>query len=211
MRRSLLLKLLAPVIFPMQMAENSLALGDTPGSAGIAQTVTVEDGAPSSTEAGAYAAGESSSTAMGAAAASQAADASALLCASDAGLPSAGDAAMGDPASGEGSASFAAGAPASDISSSAAHASRSTDSAAGAVGDEHASFADPAPTVGIDVEDHAEARERFAGLMAKIHELEGASVDELKLELHAIGELLHLHSLASHQAAQTGSYSPSDL
>ncbi|WP_155644283.1 hypothetical protein [Burkholderia territorii] len=71
--------------------------------------------------------------------------------------------------------------------------------------------ADPLPTVTIDVEDHAEARERFAGLMARLHGAEEDFVHALRNELNAIGTLLHLHSVASGKADATGDYSSSDL
>ncbi|KVR27823.1 hypothetical protein WK15_11710 [Burkholderia ubonensis] len=71
--------------------------------------------------------------------------------------------------------------------------------------------ADPTPAVSIDVEDHAEARERFAGLMARLHGVEEDFVHALRNELNAIGTLLHLHSVASGKADATGDYSSSDL
>ena len=140
-----------------------------------------------------------------------------------------------------GDAPAAAGAPESDTSSSAAPASLSSDTAvAGAAqGDGPAVLtapemtqdqiaaataaiaaapatlmpleADPTPTVAIDVEDHAEARERFAGLMARLHGAEEDFVHALRNELDAIGTLLHLHSVASGKADATGDYSSSDL
>ncbi|WP_175023817.1 MULTISPECIES: hypothetical protein [Burkholderia] len=70
---------------------------------------------------------------------------------------------------------------------------------------------DPLPHVAIDVEDHAEARERFAGLMAKLHFFENDTVEQLRNELRAIATLLHLHSVASGTADATGDYSSSDL
>ncbi|HGO6078341.1 hypothetical protein [Burkholderia cenocepacia] len=113
----------------------------------------------------------------------------------------------------------------SDISSSAAPASLSSDTAAagGQQGDAdeptaladtdfsapHA--ADPTPAVSIDVEDHAEARERFAGLFVRLHGIEEDFVHALRNELNAIGTLLHLHSVASGKADATGDYSSSDL
>ncbi|WP_175784640.1 hypothetical protein [Burkholderia ambifaria] len=71
--------------------------------------------------------------------------------------------------------------------------------------------ADPTPTVSIDVEDHAEARERFAGLLARLHNAEEDFAHALRNELNAIGTLLHLHSVASGKADSTGDYSSSDL
>ncbi|MGN8062790.1 hypothetical protein ACTJK4_14120 [Ralstonia sp. 22111] len=99
-------------------------------------------------------------------------------------------------------ASSAADTPASDTASSVTTAS--TD--AGTVGTD-----DPLPAVAIDVEDHAEARERFAGLMAKLHAIEDEVIAEVKAELHTIGTLLHLHSVASTQADATGDYTPENL
>ena len=99
-------------------------------------------------------------------------------------------------------ASNAADTPASDTASSAPTASAD----AGTV-----VAADPAPAVLLDVEDHAEARDRFAGLMAKMHAFEHEAVDELKDDLHAIGLLLHLHSVASTASDATGDYKPEDL
>ncbi|MBB0026814.1 hypothetical protein [Ralstonia pickettii] len=99
-------------------------------------------------------------------------------------------------------ASSAADTPASDIASSAPTASTEADTVA---------TTDPVPAVALDVEDHAEARERFAGLMAKLHAFEHEAVDELKADLHAIGLLLHLHSVASTQADATGDYKPENL
>ncbi|HDR9199654.1 TPA: hypothetical protein QDB48_000941 [Burkholderia vietnamiensis] len=70
---------------------------------------------------------------------------------------------------------------------------------------------DPLPAVSIDVEDHAEARERFAGLFVRLHGIEEDFVHALRNELNAIGTLLHLHSVASGKADATGDYSSSDL
>lgn len=122
-------------------------------------------------------------------------------------------------------APVAAGARESDTSSSAAPASLSsgTEATVGPQGDadEPAALADtdfsashvtdPTPAVTIDVEDHAEARERFAGLMAKLHGLEHEAAEYMRAELRAIGTLLHLHSVASGKADSTGDYSSSDL
>ncbi|WP_227242419.1 hypothetical protein [Paraburkholderia caribensis] len=80
----------------------------------------------------------------------------------------------------------------------------------GATASAAASNAD-GPTVAVDVEDHAEARERFAGILAKLHSLEDAVIDEIRDELHALGSLLHLHTAASGQATATGDYKPEDL
>lgn len=71
--------------------------------------------------------------------------------------------------------------------------------------------ADPLPAVSIDIEDHAEARERFAGLFVRLHGIEEDFVHALRNELNAIGTLLHLHSVASGKADATGDYSSSDL
>ncbi|WP_233343486.1 hypothetical protein [Burkholderia cepacia] len=70
---------------------------------------------------------------------------------------------------------------------------------------------DPTPAVSIDVEDHAEARERFAGLLARLHGVEEDFVHALRNELNALGTLLHLHSVASGKADTTGDYNSSDL
>ncbi|WKZ84179.1 hypothetical protein N5B55_10315 [Ralstonia pickettii] len=98
--------------------------------------------------------------------------------------------------------SSAADTPASDTASSATTASTDAGTAA---------TDDPAPSVLLDVEDHAEARDRFAGLMAKLHAFEHEAVEDLKADLHAIGILLHLHSAASTTADATGDYKPADL
>ncbi|MCS6499032.1 hypothetical protein NYD60_03285 [Burkholderia thailandensis] len=71
--------------------------------------------------------------------------------------------------------------------------------------------ADPTPAVSIDIEDHAEARERFAGLLARLHGAEEDFVHALRNELNALGTLLHLHTVASGKADATGDYSSSDL
>ncbi|WP_241300782.1 hypothetical protein [Burkholderia cenocepacia] len=124
-----------------------------------------------------------------------------------------------------GDAPAAAGDRASDTSSSAAPASLSDDTAAagGSQGDSGEPTAladtdftaphvtDPTPAVSIDVEDHAEARERFAGLFVRLHGIEDDFVHALRNELNAIGSLLHLHSVASGKADATGDYSSSDL
>ncbi|MBR7905962.1 hypothetical protein KDX27_30375 [Burkholderia cenocepacia] len=140
-----------------------------------------------------------------------------------------------------GDAPAAAGGRASDISSSAAPASLSGDTAAAdeqrgdgpailtapamtqdEIAAATAAFAaapmtsvaleaDPTPAVSIDVEDHAEARERFAGLFVRLHGIEEDFVHALRNELNAIGTLLHLHSVASGKADATGDYSSSDL
>ncbi|POS10217.1 hypothetical protein C3Y08_01860 [Burkholderia gladioli] len=127
-------------------------------------------------------------------------------------------------------ASAAADGPGNDTSSSAAPASLS--GATGAEGAQQGDGAtivsaekvtlvapavgmnavvDPLPTVSIDVEDHAEARERFAGLKAKLSAFDNDVVTALRAELDAIGTLLLLHTFASSQAGATGTYSPADL
>ncbi|UVS95660.1 hypothetical protein [Burkholderia glumae] len=127
---------------------------------------------------------------------------------SAAGAPTDDAAAGAASASGEanGSASDADGAPASGTDSPAEDAPR-TSAAAGA----GSAAADQLPAVSFDVEDHAEARERFAGALAALHGIEGDAAAALSAELDAIGTLLHLHSFASSQAGATGSYSPADL
>ncbi|OMQ49930.1 hypothetical protein [Burkholderia pseudomallei] len=129
-----------------------------------------------------------------------------------------------------GGASAAADVRESDISSSAAPALLSSDTAAAGTqqGDDAtiisaekvtlvapavdvSAVADPTPSVTIDVEDHAEARERFAGLLARLHGAEEDFVHALRNELNALGTLLHLHTVASGKADATGDYSSSDL
>ncbi|WP_324658287.1 hypothetical protein [Burkholderia thailandensis] len=140
-----------------------------------------------------------------------------------------------------GGASAAADVRESDISSSAAPASLSSDTAAAGepqgdgpavlmapamTPDEIAAAtaaivlapavlmpleADPTPAVSIDIEDHAEACERFAGLLARLHGAEEDFVHALRNELNALGTLLHLHTVASGKADATGDYSSSDL
>lgn len=107
-------------------------------------------------------------------------------------------------------ASDAASPSASDTSSSAQAALPAVDTGVSGTSQGDAAV-DPTPAVHIDVEDHAEAKERFAGLMARIHKFEAEAIDELKADLKAIGTLLHLHSLASGQAEATGDYKASDL
>ncbi|SKC78377.1 hypothetical protein SAMN05445504_2385 [Burkholderia sp. CF099] len=92
---------------------------------------------------------------------------------------------------------------AGNVVAGAAASTGATASAAASSGD--------APTVAVDVEDHAEARERFAGILAKLHSLEDAVIDEIRNELHTLGSLLHLHTAASGQATATGDYKPEDL
>lgn len=65
--------------------------------------------------------------------------------------------------------------------------------------------------VEVAADSHAEAKDRFAGLLTKIHALESDSVEDLRAELLAIGTLLHLHSKASTDAALTGDYKATDL
>ncbi|HDR9087354.1 TPA: hypothetical protein QDB10_003271 [Burkholderia vietnamiensis] len=142
--------------------------------------------------------------------------------------PAASDAAAApasDAGESSGDAPAAAGALESGTSSSAAPASLSSDTAAAGVpqgdADEPTALADtdfsashvtdPTPAVTIDVEDHAEARERFAGLLARLHGVEEDFVHALRNELNALGTLLHLHSVASGKADSTGDYSSSDL
>lgn len=150
-------------------------------------------------------------------------------------------AAASDAGESSGDAPAAAGGRASGTSSSAAPASLSSDTAAAGAqqGDAPAVLtapvmtqdeiaaataaltaapatlmpleADPLPSVSIDVEDHAEARERFAGLLARLHGVEEDFVHALRNELNALGTLLHLHSVASGKADTTGDYSSSDL
>lgn len=98
----------------------------------------------------------------------------------------------------------------SDTSSSAQSASPAADTADAdtSLGD---TAGDPTPAVAIDVEDHAEAKERFAGLMARLHRFENEAVAELKEDLKAIATLLHLHTVASGKAESTGDYASDDL
>lgn len=98
----------------------------------------------------------------------------------------------------------------SDTSSSAQAALPAVDTAIVATPQGDAG-GDPTPAVAIDVEDHAEAKDRFAGLMARLHRFESEAVDELKADLKAIATLLHLHSAASASAESTGDYKSSDL
>jgi hypothetical protein len=63
----------------------------------------------------------------------------------------------------------------------------------------------------VDADAHSEAKDRFAGILAALHQFEEDSLEKLKNELRAIGTLLHLHSVASSQADATGDYKPSDL
>jgi len=66
-------------------------------------------------------------------------------------------------------------------------------------------------TVNVPVDSHAEAKDRFAGLLAKLHQFEEEVADELREDLIAIGTLLHLHSKASTNANATGDYKAGDL
>jgi hypothetical protein len=66
-------------------------------------------------------------------------------------------------------------------------------------------------TVNVPVDSHAEAKDRFAGLLAKLHQFEEEVADELREDLIAIGTLLHLHSKASTNAGATGDYKAGDL
>lgn len=113
-------------------------------------------------------------------------------------------------------ASTAADFTASGTASSAPPASTGADTASAAATDADVADAAPAavdatPAVNIDVEDHAEARERFAGVLAKLHSFEEALVADVRAELIVLGTLLHLHSSASGTAAATGDYKPDSL
>lgn len=109
-------------------------------------------------------------------------------------------------------ASPAASTSESDTSSSAQSALPAVDtSVADTSHGEAAADVDPTPAVHIDIEDHAEAKDRFAGLMARLHKFEDEAVAELKEDLRAIATLLHLHSVASGTAEVTGDYKSSDL
>ncbi|TAM15956.1 MAG: hypothetical protein EPN65_16715 [Pandoraea sp.] len=162
--------------------------GDTPDAAVPDQsTATAEAPATASAEAG-------NENAQAAAAPSSSDGQSAS---SDAAPASSGDA--GEVVA---AASSAADTPASDTASSAQDVSTAGDTAG---------IADEVHTVAINVEDHVEARDRFAGMMAKLHAFEHEAVEDLRADLRAIGELLHLHSVASSTAETTGTYKPSDL
>lgn len=113
---------------------------------------------------------------------------------------------QGDALGESNAAPAAAGSTPANATGSADASLNPTESGAAPVTD-----ADPLPTVSIDVEDHAEARERFAGMMARLHGVEEDFVHALRNELNAIGTLLHLHSVASGKADATGDYSSSDL
>ncbi len=65
--------------------------------------------------------------------------------------------------------------------------------------------------VEVAADAHAEAKDRFAGLLAKLHQFEDEAIDELRTDLLAIATLLHLHTRASSSAATTGTYKPGDL
>jgi len=65
--------------------------------------------------------------------------------------------------------------------------------------------------VEIATDSHAEAKDRFAGLLARLHQFENEAIDELRADLVAIGTLLHLHSKASTTAQTTGDYKAEDL
>jgi hypothetical protein len=129
--------------------------------------------------------------------------------ASDAGGAATGD---GD----AGNAAAAGVAPQTDsagssVTTDAAATNPPSDGSTGAAPGAADAQGDPLPHVAIDIEDHAEARERFAGLMAKLHFFENDTVEQLRNELRAIATLLHLHSVASGTADATGDYSSSDL
>lgn len=169
--------------------------------------------APAATDAAAATAsdaGESSGTASAAAAGPESDTSSSAAPASLSGGTAAEGVPQGDApevaASGESSAAPVAVEPTPASATDSADASLNP-TASGAALD----GADPTPAVSIDVEDHAEARERFAGLLAKLHEREEDFVHALRNELNAIGTLLHLHSVASGKADATGDYSSSDL
>lgn len=65
--------------------------------------------------------------------------------------------------------------------------------------------------VEIAADSHAEAKDRFAGLLARMHQFEHEAIDELRADLVAIGTLLHLHSKAATTAQTTGDYKAADL
>jgi hypothetical protein len=64
--------------------------------------------------------------------------------------------------------------------------------------------------VTIPADNHASAKDRFAGLMAKLHQFEDESVEELKNDIRALGTLLHLHTRASNDAENNGDYTAGD-
>lgn len=73
-------------------------------------------------------------------------------------------------------------------------------------------------TVNVPAGSHAEAKDRFAGVLAKLHQFEenlhqfeDEALNELRTNLIAIGTLLHLHSKASTTAQTTGDYKAGDL
>lgn len=107
-----------------------------------------------------------------------------------------------------------------NASSADASGSASPDSASSDAAASDTASADAAPVTPVDentgnvqiaADSHAEAKDRFAGLLAKIHQFEQDTVDELRTELMAIGTLLHLHTKASTDAATTGDYQATDL
>jgi hypothetical protein len=129
--------------------------------------------------------------------------------------PNSGDATEGDATS---------SAPAVTDDGTTVAAEQSTDTAASAdttsadVGEQaaDATDSDTAPAapsssaVEIAADSHSEAKDRFTSLMAKLHQFEQDTIEELREDLHAIGVLLHLHSAASDQAEQTGDSQPGD-
>jgi hypothetical protein len=138
----------------------------------------------------------------------------------------AGTAAAGEQGNGEAGADASTGATASAAASNSDAPVLSEvsgqDSAAALAGDTSSLATDAngtpivpiAPagdTVNVPVDSHAEAKERFAGLLAKLHQFEEEVADELREDLIAIGTLLHLHSKASTNAGATGDYKAGDL
>lgn len=178
---------LSQAMYMIDPADAAGALAPQPNAAAPDQNAAPVSTGSAGTEAGnesAQAAGDPSSS-DGQSASSDAAPAS-----------------SGEAGEGVAAASIAADTPASDTASSAQGASTGGDTA-GSATDAH--------TVAIDVEDHVEARDRFAGMMAKLHAFEHEAVEDLRADLRAIGELLHLHSVAASTAETTGTYKPSDL
>lgn len=117
---------------------------------------------------------------------------------------------QGEAGNGEAAAAASTGATASAAASSGDPSAAASDLGTDANGTALAATGD-APTVAVNVEDHAEARERFAGILAKLHGLEEEAAAFIREELHALGSLLHLHTAASGQATATGDYKPQDL
>jgi hypothetical protein len=217
LRKSILMAAMAAAL-PFYMADEtaSAAPGEDPNAGVSAADASQESGTTQSATTattGSDTAGTAAGEVGNANAASASSDTSSTSPATDA-TQTAGD--VGNAAAGAGASTGATASAAAssgdapvlaEVPAAGDTASLGTD----ANGSLIPPFVPAGDTVNVPADSHAEAKDRFAGLLAKLHQFEDEAIDELRADLVAIGTLLHLHSKASTTAQTTGDYKAEDL